>query len=112
MDDDGFLYITGHCKDVIVPASGKNIYPVELETLYRDHPAIAEICVMGIPYQDKSDTDIYAIIVPKQNSRTVEAEIHDHLQKTAKCLPSYQHFHKSHFFYDALPKTDEHKNRS
>ena len=109
IDDGGFLYITGHCKDVIVPASGKNIYPVELETLYRDHPAIAEICVMGIPYQDKSDTDIYAIIVPKQNSRTVEAEIHDHLQKTAKCLPSYQQFHKSHFFYDALPKTEEDK---
>lgn len=107
IDDEGFLYITGHCKDVIVPASGKNIYPVELETLYRDHPAIAEICVIGLPYQDGSDTVIHAIIVPKQNGESVEAEIHEHLQKTAKCLPSYQHFHKSHIFYDALPKTDD-----
>ncbi len=109
IDDEGFLYITGHCKDVIVPASGKNIYPVELETLYRDHPAIAEICVIGLPYQDGSDTDVHAIIVPKQNSESVEVEIHEHLQKTAKCLPSYQHFHKSHIFYDALPKTADHK---
>ena len=109
IDDEGFLYITGHCKDIIVPASGKNIYPVELETLYRNHPAIADICVIGLPYQDGSDTAIHAIIVPKQNNETVEVEIHEHLQKTARCLPSYQHFHKSHILYDALPKTDDHK---
>ncbi len=109
IDDEGFLYITGHCKDVIVPASGKNIYPVELETLYREHPAIAEICVIGLPYQDGSDTDVHAIIVPKQHRESVEVEIHEHLQKTAKCLPSYQHFHKSHIFYDALPKTADQK---
>ena len=109
IDNEGFLYITGHCKDVIVPASGKNIYPVELETLYRNHPAIAEICVIGLPYQDGSDTDIHAIIVPKMNSESVEVEIQEHLQKIAKCLPSYQHFHKSHFLYDALPKTDDNK---
>ena len=109
IDDEGFLYITGHCKDVIVPASGKNIYPVELEALYRDHPAISEICAVGLPYEDGSDTEIHAIIVAKQNSETVEVEIHEHLQKTAKCLPSYQQFHKSHIFYDTLPKTVEHK---
>ena len=64
IDADGYLYLTGHCKDIIVPASGKNVYPVELESLYRDNPAISEMCVLGIPYEDGSDTTIHAVIVP------------------------------------------------
>lgn len=107
IDEDEYLYITGHCKDVIVPASGKNIYPVELETLYGNHPDIAEMCVVGIPYQDGSDTDVYAVIVPENNDEVSEVEIHAHLQKISKLLPSYQHFHKTHIIQDALPKIDD-----
>lgn len=106
IDEDGYLYITGHCKDIIVSASGKNVYPVELEALYRDHPAISEICVVGIPYEDGSDTAIHAVIVPKDKTKAIEIEVQTHLQKMAKLLPSYQQFHKSHLFQDALPKTE------
>ena len=106
IDDDDYLYITGHCKDIIVPASGKNIYPVELEVLYQNTPIIAEMCVVGIPYEDGSDTDVHAVIVPTDNKETTKADIYNHLQQTAKQLPSYQQFHKSHLFQDALPKTE------
>ena len=107
MDADGYLYLTGHCKDVIVPASGKNVYPVELEALYRNSPAISEICVVGIPYEDGSDTAIHAVIVPTSPDETTKAEIQDYLQAQAKQLPSYQQFHKFHFWEDALPKTED-----
>ncbi len=106
IDEDGYLYITGHCKDIIVPASGKNIYPVELEALYQNTPSIAEMCVVGIPYDDGSDTAIHAVIIPTDSEATTEVEIQNHLQKTAKQLPSYQQFHKTHLFQDALPKTE------
>ena len=105
MEADGYLYLTGHCKDIIVPASGKNVYPVELETLYRDSPAISEICVLGIPYEDGSDTAIHAVIVPTASDEATKTEIQHHLQARAKQLPSYQQFHKSHFWDDPLPKT-------
>ena len=105
MDEDGYLYLTGHCKDIIVPASGKNVYPVELEVLYRESPAISEICVVGIPYEDGSDTAIHAVIVPMASDETTKTEIHEHLQACAKALPSYQQFHKFHLWEDALPKT-------
>ena len=104
MDAGGYLYLTGHCKDIIVPASGKNVYPVELESLYRDNPAISEMCVLGIPYEDRSDTAIHAVIVPTAPDEATKTEIQHHLQARAKELPSYQQFHKSHFWNDPLPK--------
>ena len=107
MDEDGYLYLTGHCKDIIVPASGKNIYPVELETLYRNSPAISEICVIGIPYEDGSDTAIHAVIVPTTPDETTKIAIQQHLQARTKALPSYQQFHKFHLWDDALPKTED-----
>ena len=106
MDADGYLYLTGHCKNVIVPASGKNVYPIELEALYRNSPAISEICVVGISYEDGSDTAIHAVIVPTSSDETTKDEIQHHLQARAKELPSYQQFHKFHFWDDALPKTE------
>ena len=105
IDEGGYLYLTGHCKDIIVPASGKNVYPVELEALYRESPAISEICVVGIPYEDGSDTAIHAVIVPTAPDETTQAEIQEHLQACAKALPSYQQFHKFHIIEDALPKS-------
>ena len=105
MDEDGYLYLTGHCKDIIVPASGKNVYPVELEAFYRNSLAISEICVVGIPYEDGSDTAIHAVIVPIASDEATEIEIQQHLQAAAKALPSYQQFHKFHLWEDALPET-------
>ena len=105
IDEDGYLYLTGHCKDIIVPASGKNVYPVELEALYRDSPAISEICIVGIPYEDGSDTAIHAVIVPTDSDEATKTEIQQHLQACTKALPSYQQFHKFHLWEAALPKT-------
>ena len=110
MDAEGYLYITGHCKDIIVPASGKNVYPAELEALYRNHPAISEMCVVGIPDENDSDTAIHAVIVPTATAtlpanRTTEEAIQQHLQARAKQVPSYQQFHKTHLWQEALPKT-------
>ncbi len=45
-DEDGFFYIAGRCKDMII-SGGVNIYPAEIEKEILDHPAIAEASVMG-----------------------------------------------------------------
>ncbi len=106
IDENGYLFLTGHCKNVIVPASGKNIYPVELEKLYQNCPVIDEICVVGIPYEDGSDTDVHAVIITTDDKDNTKTDVHHHLQKIAKKLPSYQHFHKTHLFQSPLPKTE------
>ncbi len=113
MDSEGYLYITGHRKEIIVPATGKNVYPVELEALYQNHPTISEMCVVGISDEERTDTTVHAVVVPaslrkthntQQDSEIREADIQQHFQTRAKELPSYQQFHKLHFWKDSLPK--------
>lgn len=45
-DEDGFFYIAGRSKDMII-SGGVNIYPAEIEKELLDHPAVAEACVIG-----------------------------------------------------------------
>lgn len=46
-DDDGFLHIVGRKKDIIINAAGKNIAPAKLETAMKNHPLVAQACMVG-----------------------------------------------------------------
>lgn len=52
MDKDGYFYISGRDKNVIVLKNGKNIYPEELEILVSNLPYVAENMVFGLPKAD------------------------------------------------------------
>ena len=47
LDEDGFLYITGRKKEVIVTAGGKNVYPTPLEETIRSSSVVSQVVVVG-----------------------------------------------------------------
>lgn len=64
LDEDGFLFIQGRKKAVIVTANGKNIYPEEVEAQLNQSPFILESLVWEGPESDKYCEEVHAIIVP------------------------------------------------
>ncbi|MFM7886881.1 MAG: o-succinylbenzoate--CoA ligase, partial [Pseudanabaena sp.] len=46
-DRDGYLYVVGRRSDLII-SGGENIYPAEIELILLEHPAILEVCVVGM----------------------------------------------------------------
>ncbi|MBP9989234.1 MAG: AMP-binding protein [Ruminococcus sp.] len=63
VDRNGFYYICGRCKSVIVTQNGKNVYPEELEALLMKENTIKEAFVLG-GTDDKGRTIVFAKILP------------------------------------------------
>ncbi len=64
LDGDGFLYISGRKKSLIVTPNGKNVYPEELEKILNESPFILESLVWGGADPDPGNVEVQAIIVP------------------------------------------------
>ena len=62
LDARGFLYITGRASDMYI-SGGSNVYPREAEELLLTHPAIAEVCVLGMPDPKWGECGV-AVLVP------------------------------------------------
>jgi long-chain acyl-CoA synthetase len=113
---DGFLYITGRIKDVIILESGKNVYPDEIEEYYLTHSdLIEEIGVLGIP--KNGNESAAGVIVPTRDFRrrhTLEeatALIRAELANLGRHLPSYKKITEFRVSYHPLPRTSTRKIR-
>ena len=103
IDENGYLYITGRCKSVIVTKNGKNIYPEEVEYHLNDNPLISESLVMGIQKENDDETYINAQIYPNIEAITEYLKgsvptkkeiwkiISDAVSSVNKKLPNYKH---------------------
>ncbi len=98
-DDDGFYYIVDRVKDMYI-SGGENVYPAEVENILYEHPAIAEVAVIGVPHPTWQEVG-KAIVVLKQGQSITEEDVIAFCQgKMAKYkIP------KSAAFIDALPRT-------
>ncbi len=63
VDEDGYLYIADRRTDMIV-TGGANVYPAEVEAALGEHPAVADVVVVGIP-DDEWGRRVHAIIQPR-----------------------------------------------
>jgi len=72
-DGEGYLYIVGRKKEMII-CGGYNVYPREIEELLVSHPDILEAAVIGIPDKEKGEVP-KAFVVPKVKGKVSEEEI-------------------------------------
>ena len=115
---DGFIYVTGRKKDIIVLKNGKNVYPQEIEFLINKLPYVTESLV----YQrekDKTDTMLCAKIVYDKDmikeklGEKTEKEYKDHIweeiKEINKQLPVFKHIKQITSTTEPLIKTTTQK---
>ncbi|MCM8785683.1 MAG: AMP-binding protein [Candidatus Omnitrophica bacterium] len=72
-DEDGYLYIVGRKKEVII-VGGLNVYPNEVEGVIHKYPKVKEVAVVGVSDKLKGEA-VKAVIVPKEGEEITEKEI-------------------------------------
>jgi fatty-acyl-CoA synthase len=72
-DQEGYYYIVDRWKDMFI-SGGENVYPAEVENVIYDHPAIAEVAVIGVPHPKWQEVG-KAIVVLKEGHELTEGEI-------------------------------------
>jgi long-chain acyl-CoA synthetase len=100
MDPDGYFHIVDRKKDMILAAGGLNVYPREVEDCLFEHPAVAEVGVIGIP-PGGSDQRAKAFVVLKEDAEASEEEL---IEFCRERLARFK-VPKEIEFRDELPKT-------
>ena len=120
IDKQGYLFITGRKKDVIVLKNGKNIYPEELETLLGRIPGIKESMVYGKPEEtDEADLKLCAKIVYDleamkdeygiETEEEISKKLWEKIKEVNKKMPAYKYIREAMFTQEELIKTTTQK---
>lgn len=123
IDDDGFLYITGRKKNLLVTGGGKNVYPEEIEALLNKQPHILESLVIGVPRPGGMGDEVEAFIVPdyeildketeekgiKWTPEKIEALIKNEVEEVCRHLAEYKRIKKFRIHTEELTKTSTKK---
>jgi acyl-CoA synthetase (AMP-forming)/AMP-acid ligase II len=73
LDEDGFLYIVGRQKDVII-RGGNNVHATDVEAVLFEHPGVQEVAVAGVPHAVLGE-DVAAWVVAVPGAELAEAEL-------------------------------------
>jgi len=124
IDSEGYLYITGRKKNIIVTPGGKNVYPEEIEEMINESPFILESLVLGAPVdKDSKGEYIYAYVVPdyeyfetyaainniKVDDEFIEKTIDEHIRNVSSKLPDYKKIRGWRLRREEFPKTSTKK---
>ena len=120
MDKDGFLYITGRKKDMIVLKNGKKVFPEELETQINKIEEVEESFVYGMPINnDKNDVKVSVKVVyneeivkekyPNMKFDELKKLIWEKIKEVNKTLPQYKYIKNMILTKEPLIKTTTNK---
>jgi long-chain acyl-CoA synthetase len=98
VDSDGYYYIVDRKKDLII-RGGYNVYPREIEEVLHEHPAVAEVAVIGIPHPDLGE-EVGAAVALKPGASATPSE----LREFAKDKVAAYKYPRQVWLVDSLPK--------
>ena len=115
-DKDGYVYVTGRSKNVIVTQNGKNIYPEEIELILSKIPEIQECMVYGKEVEGEKELIISVKVIPNMEEienlhgkDLSEEEIHkiiwNKIKEVNKSLTSYKAIKNLEIKHDEFAKT-------
>ena len=114
-DDEGFLYITGRKKNVIVTKGGKNIFPEEVEQLIHENQLVEEVMVHGVEDERIGNVAITADIYPnyalleETQGELTESEIYhlfkEYMDTINGMMPPYKHIKRINIRKTPFEKT-------
>ena len=108
-DDQKRLYIVGRKKEMILGSNGENVYPDELEDLYRDSEYIEEISIVGLPEDGGTGETVACLVRPAQKKDVsrdqVRERVAEHIKNISAKLPLYKRVKVLHLTDLELPKT-------
>ncbi|MDR1227265.1 MAG: AMP-binding protein [Prevotellaceae bacterium] len=104
IDKDGYLFLRGRCKNMILGPSGQNIYPEELEDKINNTPFVTESIVID------DGGKLVALIYPdfgavEQAKKTAEAAMEEMRNEVNALLPSYSQITRVDIFPEEFEKT-------
>jgi len=122
-DEDGYLYITGRKKAVIVTKGGKNIYPEEIENKLTESPYIEEVLVFGAINPETGEEEVQALVYPNLDEvRSIAHKmgrvpdddfiyelISKEIERLSKDLAPYKRIKRFALRYEEFPKTTTRK---
>jgi acyl-CoA synthetase (AMP-forming)/AMP-acid ligase II len=97
-DDEGFHYIVDRLRDMII-SGGYNVYPAEVESVMRLHPAVAEVAVAGVPSSRWGEA-VKAFVVLKPDAAASTEELTAHCRAHLAAYKKPQQIE----FREALPR--------
>ncbi len=98
VDSDGYYYIVDRKKDLII-RGGYNVYPREIEEVLHEHPAVAEVAVIGIPHAELGE-EVGAAVALKPGATATPEE----LRAFARDRVAAYKYPRQVWLVDALPK--------
>ena len=113
IDNDGYIFITGRKKNVIILSNGKNVFPEELEEHLSHDPRIAESVIIG--REQNGETVITALVHPDyekfegKSDDEIAAEIKEAVNDVNRTLPSFKHMTAVEVMKDEFEKTTSKK---
>ena len=107
IDKQGYIYIKGRSKNMILGPSGQNIYPEEIEDMYMNLPLVSEVLVV------ERERKLVALVYPDYdagksaglNQQQVLAHLEDDRKKINEMLPGYSQISKLEIRTEEFEKT-------